>query len=218
MSVLLFVVFTIIVGLTVDYFLQRKNKVAKAGQSQTRTLSLSKILSMLPGGVFLQPSLTWSKILDTGNLLVGIHPVLLGILGEPDTVETAAQGTRIKKGETLLTLKKDHKALRVKSPVSGSIVTVNPDFELTSGESMGQIWLYAMKPQNVSAEIPTWFISEKSREWLNEKFQQMKGFFIQKQPQDQVGLTMADGGELPVGVLSKFDQKIWDDFEEQFFN
>lgn len=216
MTVLLFVLFTVILGLTVDYFLQRKKMRVGAAKPQTNHLSLSRIFHMLPDGVFLQPSFTWSKILDTGNLLIGIHPFLLEIVGEPDLVETVEQGKRIKKGETLFTLKKDRKLLRVKSPITGSVVTVNPDYELVSGEQMGQIWLYAVKPENVSVEIPGWFISEKSKEWLNEKFQQMKGFFVQKALRDRVGVTMADGGELPVGVLSKFDQKIWDDFEKQF--
>lgn len=218
MTVLLFVFLTIILGLTVEYFLERKKKQDEVIQPQSRNLSLSRIIQMLPKGVFLQPSFTWSKILDTGNLMLGIHPFLLEIIGEPDRVETVQQGEKIRKGETLFTIHKNDKILRVKSPVTSTVITINPDFHLVSEESMGQTWLYAMKPENVSAEIPGWFISEKSREWLNKKFQQMKGFFVQRQPQGQVGVTMADGGELPAGVLAKFDQKTWQDFEDRFMS
>jgi len=31
----------------------------------------------------------------------------------------------------------------------------------------------------------------------------------------EVGVVMADGGDLPIGILSQFDEKIWNDFERQ---
>ncbi len=83
---------------------------------------------------------------------------------------------------------------------------------------MAQTGIYGIKPDNMSAEISNWFIAEKSKEWLNEKFQQMKNFFVRNLPQQHVGLTMADGGELPFGILTKFDKKTWQDFENKFFN
>jgi hypothetical protein len=44
----------------------------------------------------------------------------------------------------------------------------------------------------------------------------MTSFFMQSISQNKLGLTMTDGGELPVGVLSQFDQKTWQDFENKF--
>jgi len=46
----------------------------------------------------------------------------------------------------------------------------------------------------------------------------MKSFFAQSSPQSQLGYTMADGGDLPIGILSKFESKTWQDFEEKFLN
>ncbi len=217
MLVLVFVALTFLVGVTVDYFIQRKKQIAGIAQPQANNLSLSKVAQMLPAGIFLQPSFTWSKILNTGNLRLGINPILMGLIGEPEKVETLQQGQKVKKGETLLHLHKGSKELHVKAPVAGSIIAVNPDFDEASWENSGQTWLYAIKPENVSSEIPNWFIAEKSREWLNEIFLQLKNFFTQSLSQKQMGLTMADGGELPVGVLSKFDKKTWQDFENTFF-
>jgi glycine cleavage system H lipoate-binding protein len=218
MTVLLLVFLTIIFSVTVDYFIQRRKKIAVTAQVQANNLSLPKIAHMVPAGVFLQPSFTWSKILDTGNIMLGIHPVLMGLIGEPDMVETLQQGEKVNKGETLIRLHRDSKELQVKAPVAGTILAINPDFDDASWENMGKSWLYGIRPENISSEIPNWFIAEKSRDWLDEIFQQIKTFFIQSLSRQQMGLTMADGGELPLGVLSEFDKKTWRDFENRFFN
>ena len=216
MIVILLVVLTFIIGITVEYYIKRPKKVAVSAARRTNNFSQTKIINMLPDGVFLQPSFTWSKIQESGNLELGIHPILMGLIGEPEKVETVEQGKKVKKGDTIIKLHKDSKQLNVKAPVSGSILSTNPNFHKTSWEDLARTGIYGIKPDNMSAEISNWFIAEKSREWLNEKFQQMKNFFVRNLPQKQMGLTMADGGELPFGVLTKFDKKIWQDFEKFF--
>ena len=44
----------------------------------------------------------------------------------------------------------------------------------------------------------------------------IKNFLTLSLPQTQVGITMADGGDIPVGILSQFDEKTWSSFEEKF--
>lgn len=216
MIVILLVVLTFIVGITVEYYIKRPKKGAVSAARSTNNFSQTKIINMLPDGVFLQPSFTWSKIQETGNLELGIHPILMGLIGEPEKVEILEQGKTVKKGDTIIKLHKDSKQLSVKAPVTGRILSANPNFHKTSWENLAQTGIYGIKPDNMSAEISNWFIAEKSREWLNEKFQQMKNYFVRSLPQKQMGLTMADGGELPFGVLTKFDKKIWQDFEKSF--
>ena len=216
MTVILFVLFTILVGITVEHFLRQRRESDAALSVANVSLSLSKVMNMLPRGVFLQPSFTWSKILDSGHILIGIHPVLLGLVGEPDGLDIMPESKKIKKGESLLKIQKDSKMLRIKAPVAGEITTVNQNFKEIPLEKLGATWLYTMKPEKISQEVSNWFIAEKSSEWLREKFQLMTDFFMQSLSQKKVGLTMTDGGEIPVGVLSQFDQKTWQDFEKKF--
>jgi glycine cleavage system H lipoate-binding protein len=216
MTVILFVLFTIILGITVEHFMNRGKERNAASPQSVNSLSLSKIMNLLPRGVFLQPTLTWSKMLDNGNILLGIHPVLMGLIGEPDAVEIVPESKKLKKGEPLLEIHKDSKVLRVKTPLAGTITAVNQRFEGTSWDNMGGTWLYTIKPEKISSEISNWFIADKSSTWLQEKFQLITNFFMQNLPQKKLGLTMTDGGELPVGVLSQFDQKTWQDFENTF--
>ena len=146
----------------------------------------------------------------------GIHPVLLGLVGEPDGLDILPESKKLKKGEPLLKIQKDSKMLRVKAPVTGEITAVNQNFKETPLENLGETWLYTMKPEKISQEVKNWLIAEKSGEWLREKFQRMTDFFMQSLSQKKLGLTMTDGGEIPVGLLSQFDQKTWHDFEKKF--
>ena len=84
-----------------------------------------------------------------------------------------------------------------------------------SWESVSQNWLYTIKPENVAQEIPLWYIAENAKNWVNEKYKQVKEFFMESLPQTQLGVTMADGGDLPTGILSHFDQGVWDKFQNQ---
>ncbi len=216
MLVVLLVILTFIVGGTIDYFIERKKKNTMTSPVEVNSLSLAKIMNMLPAGVFVQPSLTWSKIQDSGNLMLGVHPMLIGLIGGSDTIETRQKGEHVKKGETLIKLENGAKELHVKSPVTGAIASVNSDLNASSWEKFSTSWVYNIKPENISSELSNWFIGEKASEWVNEKFQQIKNFFVQSLPRKQMGMTMADGGEVPVGVLQEFDKETWQAFEARF--
>ncbi|MFZ0389685.1 MAG: hypothetical protein WAN36_04425 [Calditrichia bacterium] len=219
--VVLFVIATILLFLSVDFLIQRRKKVGLAAEPVVEKLTLSKMFHLMPAGVFLQPTFTWSKILNSGNLLVGLHPVLLGLVGEPDEIEMLPDNTPVKKGDTLFSIRSKGRLLPVKSPVDGIITDVNQNIAAKEAtwQDLSEVWFYTIHPEKVSAEVGAWMIAEKSREWLDEKFQQMKSFFMETVPATQTaGVTMADGGDMPVGVLSQFDEKTWRRFEETFIS
>jgi glycine cleavage system H lipoate-binding protein len=217
MSVLLFVVLTIILGIAIEYLVNRKKRASSSDTPEVSHLSPSTITPLVPEGIFLQPTFTWSKILDSGNMMMGIHPLLLGLVGKPEKFEKLDEGQEFQKGDTVLTLQKGMRKLRVKSPIKGTIKSINPKFSEEAWENLGQVWLYSIKPENLSSEISNWYIAEKSRTWITQKIEQIRSFLSNNVPHKQVGLTIADGGELPVGVLSQFDNAIWEDFETEFF-
>lgn len=218
MIVLLFVLLTIIACLTIEHFMRRKAQNEIISESLSQGLSISKISQLLPAGIFLQPSFTWSKMQDNGNLMMGIHPVLMALIGKADRIDTLQEGEKVQKGDIFLKIHVASKILHMKTPIAGSIMAVNPDFSETTWEKLGRTWLYQLEPEEISSEISSWLVAEKSKEWLVKKFQQMTNFFIQSLSQKEMGLTMTDGGELPVGVLSKFEKETWKEFESKFLN
>lgn len=215
--VVVLVILSFTIFLVISYFLQKKYKSPQSESLRPSRLSLSKILNTMPSGVFLQPGFTWCKILDSGQLILGIHPLIIGLIGKPDKIDLSQEGQQVGKGELLLTIYKNGLLLRLKSPVRGEIRSVNPQFSLeNSWESLGCQWLYVVEPVNLSEEVGNWFVSEKSHFWLNEKYQEIKAFLMQKLSNTDLGVTMADGGDLPVGVLAISEKEIWAEFEERF--
>ncbi len=215
--VVLFVVLTIVLFITIDYFIQRKKKIGLASQPIPGTVSLSKVLSLVPNGVFVQPSFTWSKLLDSGNLMLGIHPILMGLVGDPDEIELLHQGQDIKKGQSMVRIRKGDKVLTVSSPVDGTITGLNGQVvEDATMDNMSRNWIYSIRPVNVSSEVSKWFVAEKAKSWIYERYNQMGKFFREALPKSDLGITMADGGDLPFGILSQFDENTWKKFEKQF--
>ncbi|MEJ2535469.1 MAG: hypothetical protein P8048_00150 [Calditrichia bacterium] len=217
--VFLLVVLSVVLFITIDYLIQRRRKRATVEQAEPENLYISKTMPGILNGVFLQPGFTWSKILDNGNLLLGIQPMLLGLVGNPDEIETVPEGQKIGKGGSLLKVRKGSKLLDLKSPVHGSIVAINPEFQEISGwDKLSQNWIYAIKPEKVSSEIPGWIIADKTKNWINTRYEEVKSFFMKNLPRTELGSTMADGGDLPIGIMSKFDEKFWKEFEHSFLN
>ncbi|MBN2364613.1 MAG: hypothetical protein EH225_00550 [Calditrichaeota bacterium] len=214
--VVLFVVLTIILFVSIDYFIQRKKKIGLESQPHPGTVSLSRVLSLLPRGVFIQPSFTWSKLLDSGNLALGIQPILMGLIGEPDEIELLHNGEEVGKNQSLMKIHKGDKVLTVSSPVKGTITAINQQIlDDPTFENLSQNWVYSIRPENVSQEVSSWMVAEKAQTWLNEKFNSIRNFFQESAPQTAMGVTMADGGDLPFGVLSQFDEDVWKKFENE---
>ncbi len=202
-----------------DDLTHQENKTGLTAKTHENTLPLSKIFHMIPAGAFLQPTFTWSKIWDSGNLVLGIHPVLAGIIGEVDEIELLQKGEEILKGDIFIKLHKSNNVLSVKSPIKGTITSVYKTiFDNPTYEKLSQNWIYCIKPVDLATEIKKWFIAEKAKVWINEKYEQVKKFFINVAPQTEIGITMADGGDIPFGVLSQFDKKIWHQFEQKIMS
>ncbi len=214
--VVVFVILTIALFVTVDYFIQKRKNIGFASVAKPVSRPLSQVLQMIPNGAFLQPSFTWSRIQDNGNLSIGLNPMLLGIVGELDDITLVSHHQRVKKGDPLFQIRKGEKKLAIKSPVDGIVMNLNSQvLQNPNWETVSQNWLYTIKPENVAQEIPLWYIAENAKNWVNEKYKQVKEFFMQSIPQTQLGVTMADGGDLPTGILSHFDQGVWDKFQNQ---
>ena len=199
------------------YFLFGWKKEALVSDKKNGFLSLSKIGHMLPNGVFIQPTFTWGKILETGNLMVGIQPILMGLVGQADEIELMKHSAKLEKGDILIKIRKGEKVLKIKSPVAGEITAVNSRLlDESDWKNLSQNWIFTIKPENIGAEIGNWLFAEQSGDWINKTFQQIKNFLKLSLPQTRVGITMADGGDIPVGILAQFDEKTWSSFEEKF--
>jgi len=218
--VVIFVALTIVALLALDYFIihprqQRKEAEIAIGE----IVPLSKTLKDMPAGVFLQPTFTWTKMKETGGLVLGLHPLILGLIGPPYEIELLKDKESVKKGEPLFRINKNGRYMTIKSPVDGEIRAFNQALlGETDWEELNESWLYRIAPQNVSAEVPQWHLAEEGREWARDQYQKIKSYLYDSLAPTDAGITLADGGDVPVGVLSELNDDSWKDFQKKFLS
>lgn len=212
----------VISGITVHYLLvlRPRQRAAAAEAQLAGPVPLSQAMGELPGGIFLQPTYTWSRISPEGELMVGVHPLLLSLVGSPFQLDLPESGTRVRKGDPLVWIGKDDRCLAVRSPVSGRILEVkgrvNGDSSWDRLNRRDGGWLFRVEADDVEDEVPTWMIGDRALQWTREKYSAIRDHLQHARVEQQLGFAMADGGELPVGILAEFDQAEWLAFQTAF--
>lgn len=209
----------VIAGLGVTWVLVDRPRV-RAAAGQPRPLSLAEVVGSQPAGVFVQPSYTWSRVRSDGEVEIGVHPLLLGLVGEKPELALRPSGERVEAGEYLLGVGTDGRALAVRSPISGRIVVANDRADTTAGwlgawDDRGN-WVYRVEPDDLSACVPEWLIAERAAEWTRQEYARIREHLLRASMGSETGVALADGGEIPCGVLDQLSPEAWQEFEQSF--
>ena len=217
----LFVV-TVVGALALHYFFVERPREAgiQVTQSVPETITLTDAMEELPGGVFLQPTFTWTRIRKNGELFLGVHPLLMSLVGPLHKLELQADESRLKKGTPLLRIQNGEREIQLFSPIAGRIVEVNGDFMPQTGwdgsaRRQGS-WIYRIRPDSTSEEIPFWLLGDQATEWAHQQYRDVRDFLFQAVTYEEIGLAAADGGELPAGILSQLNDSAWAAFQDRF--
>jgi glycine cleavage system H lipoate-binding protein len=216
------VVLTIAALIALDYFVFQKRRGERDAVVPTMPglEPLSQAVSRLPWGVFLQPSFTWTRIEPDGAVLVGVHPMLLGVVGAPYEIGLLDNGEDVGKGQPLLRIRRDGRSLTVRSPITGRITGVNRTVEnetdFDAAAKNGASWFYRIAPVDIGDEVPKWLIGAHAAEWTSAQYDRIREHLLRGFRDEDVGLALADGGEVPVGILAHVDAAAWAEFENAF--
>lgn len=213
------VVLTIVALLAADYFLLRPRRHDEDLEEipLPGLEPLSAAITHLPAGVFLQPTFTWSRIQADGQLLMGIHPLLFGLVGAPYQVDLLPSGEQVGKGAPLARIKKGNRTLTVRSPVAGRIAEVNRAITgETDWKGPDGGWLYRLLPERAGAFVTDWMAAEQAQEWTRQQYHKLREYLMTLAVGPEMVRTMADGGEVPAGILSTLDEGAWSRFEQAF--
>lgn len=209
------VALTILALLTAEYVLVRNRgaRVVTEDVPQPALRSLSETVASVPAGLFLHPTFTWGRLETDGRVTVGIHPLLLGLVGTPLRLDRRAAGDVVSKGLPFIRLGSGDKELTVRSPVSGRIAEVNSrfsgDWGWPSVDEPNGHWLYRIEPEAIGDDIRHWMVSTDATAWTRRQLDQLRWHLERYAQRPDIGLVMADGGDLPVGVLSQLDERAW---------
>ncbi|GAB4178541.1 MAG: hypothetical protein Kow00108_14350 [Calditrichia bacterium] len=210
-----FVVLTILIFIVFDYFFRWKPAQQAAKLS---TAPVNRLLDYVPKGVFFQNNFTWAMMNPEGSVSLGLNPLLLGLTEKPDKIQLlVSPGQQVQKGDPLAKLKKQGKELTVYSTMNGTVRSLNPDIiEEPVFRNWVHNWFIKVDPENVEEVVSRSAYGEKAKEWMQNNYNKIKEFISSSIGESEPAYSMADGGELPIGVLSKLDNEAWQKFEQDF--
>ncbi len=175
----------------------------------------------VPMSTFFYPGHTWARIMQTGEVRVGIDDFTRKILGKIEKVEMPAAGTKIKQGEKVFTVKQGERELSFTAPVDGEVTAINeylltnPAQILTEPYRVG--WILEVKPTNLSTNLKVLKIAEDAVAWFKLEVARFREFALGESAlQYGIGETSQDGGCLTEGMLSRMGEKAIEKFEKEF--
>lgn len=147
----------------------------------------------LPMVARVAPNHTWLERRNGGALRVGLDEIAQHILPSATAVELPARGMVVHRGDPVAVVRAGRRAVRIRSPVDGTIVAVNRRVRRNPGlvkeASYGRGWLFVIEPADGRwKRLPA---GARAEEFLLSERRRLARFV-----EGELGLAAADGGEL----------------------
>ncbi len=149
--------------------MRHKIRLIKPGTGESR----SKFELNVPGGVFISPQHAWARIELNGTVRVGLDDLLRKIFEKIDHVELPETDQEIAKGETLFSVKYGDYSLKIPSPLSGKITSVNTEHaehpEWLAIKPFELSWMCGIEPSMLARELRGLRIGLDSVDWYQKE-------------------------------------------------
>ena len=180
---------------------------------------------VIPKGLYFDKAHTWAFMEQDGMVKVGIDDFLQHVTGTITRVKMKNNGSKVQKGEQILSLIQNGKHLDLYAPVSGTIREYNSVLEtnsdLLNSSPYNEGWVYKIEPSNWQRETQLLFFAEKYKQYLSQEFTRLKDFMVSVLNTGNEKYSYAilqDGGELHDGILSQMGPEVWDDFQTKYID
>jgi glycine cleavage system H protein len=215
MTVLLFIA-TIVLFLTVDYFVQRSKK-----KSTSTIPSFVRVHALrFPDGIFFTKTHTWLNLFPSGKVQMGIDDFLMRMFEHPTLTFLKNEGEYVQRNEPIIKISEGEKELIVRSPINGAIINQNSQI---AGKPISQnvalfndAWAYTVQPRQPK-DIRTFLLADETKAWMKGELTKLRDFLAVSQPTPSFVL-LQDGGEPMPGVLSNVKNDVVKQFEQEFLN
>ncbi len=77
-------------------------------------------------------------------------------------------------------------------------------------------WLCCMEPEGLDEAIPNWMSGDDAERWTERRYDEIREHLLRAGVDERLGVALADGGDLPVGVLGELDEARWREFSDTF--
>ena len=132
----------------------------------------------VPGGAFVSPGHTWARIDPSGQVWTGIDDFARKALKQVDRIELPPVGTKLRRGEPLVTLHRGAESLKLPAPVSGEVTDVNgalrkqPQLAVQSPYDRG--WTCLVRPSDLAAELDGLRIGRPVVAWYQDEVTRLR--------------------------------------------
>ena len=215
------VVATILIFLAVDWIIQRsrKGKTAPAGVVAWPAEKQPFPIRM-PDGIFFARSHTWLSLFPSGMIRLGVDDFIANLLERAEVTLIKNEGDRVEKGEPLLVLSQNGRALTVRAPISGDILAVNEKLEgslrLKHARLFRDGWAYTIRPGSPD-QLRGLLLGSASQAWMADELRRLRDFFTAAMGNGLPAQTVLQDGGAPVpGALLRLSSEAWRRFEQQF--
>lgn len=191
----------------------------KAGEEDR----LSDIPGILPKGVYFSKNHTWMFLERAGFARVGVDSMFSRMTGPLSIRFVKSPGDTVRKGEVIAETLHGSQSLRILSPLSGTLRTVNTENERLSGliaaDPLGEGWLFTIKPKAWQEETFGYFLASRATEWAKSELARFRDFLARESRLTAEPLTiLQDGGE-PVGeAMTLMPGDSWARFQDEFLS
>ena len=231
--VAILVVCTIILFIAADLVVQwmRARRVQPAVASRAAGADAADLLVpglqaerfSLPGGLFFHRGHTWVNLLFSGQVKVGADDFLQRLLGHIDAITLPPVGVEVKQGQPFVAIRQGGRTAMLSAPVDGVVCAVNSELAKVPGllkrDPFTRGWLVALRPTNLTANLPGLTVGEGALTWLKGELARLQEFLhitLTLRRDMLVGATAADGGLLVDGLLEHLDNETWTEFQSKF--
>ncbi len=218
--------YLIIVGffmILIPFWMMLNKKSASATVIQNPLRFLTNGSLKLPQGIFFSRYHTWAHLEKNGEAKIGLDDMLLHLTGEVKVNFLKSEGETVEKGEVVARLHYNGNNLKVASPVSGTLCSINElvreNPAILKNDPYQQGWICSLKPSRWKTDTDSCFLAEDATQWAKEELYKVKEFLslaAVKSDSGAMQVVMQDGGEIAEQALTLFPQEVWKDFEEKF--
>jgi CheY-like chemotaxis protein/glycine cleavage system H lipoate-binding protein len=149
--------------------MRHKIRLIKPGTAESK----SKFELNVPAGVFISPQHAWAKIELNGAVRVGLDDLIRKVFEKIDNVELPQIEQKIEKGETLFSIKYGGYNLKIPSPISGKIISINSEHEehpeWLAIKPFELSWMCGIEPANISEDLAGLKIGQDSIDWYQKE-------------------------------------------------
>jgi CheY-like chemotaxis protein len=174
--------------------------------------SASKHEVNVPAGAFISEGHVWACIELNGLVKLGVDDFIMKIIGNVDSIELPLLRKKINKGEILFTVKQGQRLLPIKSPMSGTISTVNrsveADISLLNENPYSSGWACAIDPSDLNQELKDMTIGSNALDWYKKEIDRYIDI-VKKTDDDKEPAS-------PDKEKKRLSNLLWDKFREEF--